>query len=309
LTRAARVKRARAPGREAGSAMYEPQWKTPTSRAEALAILGDIGEDAVVVAGGTDIAPLISRRRMRPRVLVDLGRIDDLRSLSVGPGSEEGLATIGAMVTHGALARDKGVSEGAHVLAAACRTVGAPQVRARGTIGGNVANASPAADGAVALVALGASAVVESDGDKHREVPLQKFFLGPGQTVLRPGELVTGITFAAPSSVARSAYRKAGQRNALAIAVVSVALLHEPEAGTVRIALGSVAPTPIRATEAEKLFESSWADVSGRAELLGAVAAAAARAASPIDDIRASAWYRTVLVEVLTRRALKEACL
>ncbi len=289
--------------------MYEPQWKTPTSKAEALAVLGDIGEDAVVVAGGTDVAPLISKRRIRPRVLVDLGRIDDLKLLSVGPGSEGGSATIGALVTHGALARDKGVSETAHVLSAACRTVGAPQVRARGTIGGNVANASPAADGAVALVALGASAVVESDGDERREVPLPEFFSGPGQTVLRSGELVTGITFAAPSSVARSAYRKAGQRNALAIAVVSVALVHEPEAGTVRIALGSVAPTPIRAMEAEKLFESGWMDVAGRAELLGAVASAAARAASPIDDIRASAWYRTVLVEVLTRRALEEACL
>ena len=289
--------------------MYEPQWKTPTSKAEALAILGDIGEDAVVVAGGTDIAPLISKRRIRPRVLVDLGRIDDLRFLSVGPGSEAGSATIGAMVTHGALARDEDVCEVAHVLAAACRTVGAPQVRARGTIGGNVANASPAADGAVALVALGASAVVESDGDERRDVPLLEFFLGPGQTVLRPGELVTGITFTAPSSAARSAYRKAGQRNALAIAVVSVAVVHEPEAGTVRIALGSVAPTPIRATEAEKLFESDWMNVSGRTELLGAVAGAAARAASPIDDIRASAWYRTVLVEVLTRRALEETCL
>ena len=289
--------------------MYEPQWKAPTSKAEALAILGDIGEDAVVVAGGTDVASLISKRRIRPRVLVDLGRIDDLRCLSVAPGGEGSSATIGALVTHGALARDRSVSETAHVLSAACRTVGAPQVRARGTIGGNVANASPAADGAVALVALGASAVLESDGDERRQVPLPEFFLGPGRTVLRPGELVTGITFAGPSGTARSAYRKAGQRNALAIAVVSVALVHEPEAGTVRIALGSVAPTPIRATEAEELFESGWADASGRTELVRAVAGAAARAASPIDDIRASAWYRTVLVEVLTRRALEEACM
>ena len=288
--------------------MYEPEWEIPTSKAEALAVLGEIGEDAVVVAGGTDVAPLISRRRIRPRVLVDLGRIDDLRSLSLVRGGEGGSATVGALVTHGTLARDRGVSRTAHVLSAACRTVGAPQVRARGTIGGNVANASPAADGAVALAALGASAVVESDRDGRREVPLLEFLLGPGQTILRPDELVTGITFAGPSSGARSVYKKAGQRNALAIAVVSVALVYEPEAGTVSIALGSVAPTPIRATEAEKLFESGWTDVSRRAELMGAVAAAAARAASPIDDIRASAWYRTVLVEVLTRRALEEVC-
>jgi len=288
--------------------MYEPEWKIPTSKAEALAVLGEVGEDAVVVAGGTDVASLISKRRIRPRVLVDLGRIDDLKFLSVGPGGGGGSATMGALVTHGTLACDRGVSETAHVLSAACRTVGAPQVRARGTIGGNVANASPAADGAVALAALGASVVVESDGDGRREVPLLEFFLGPGQTVLRSDELVTGITFAVPSGSARGIYKKAGQRNALAIAVVSVALVHEPEAGTVTIALGSVAPTPIRATEAEELFESGWTDVSGRAELVGAVAAAAARAASPIDDIRASAWYRTVLVDVLTRRALEEAC-
>jgi len=87
--------------------MYEPEWKSPTSKAEALAVLGDIGEDAVVVAGGTDIAPLISKRRIRPRVLVDLSRVDDLKFVSVGPGSEGGSATIGAMVTHGACSRPR----------------------------------------------------------------------------------------------------------------------------------------------------------------------------------------------------------
>ncbi len=288
--------------------MYEPEWKTPTSKAEALATLAAVGRDAAVVAGGTDIAQLVSEGARRPRVLVDLGRVEDMRFLKAGP-DETGSVEIGALVTHGALAGDERVSNAAGALSAACRTVGAPQVRARGTIGGNLANASPAADGVVALMALGASAVIESEREGRRDVPLTEFLLGPGRTVLRPDELVTGVTFARPSSGARGVYKKAGQRNALAIAIASVALVHEPGAGTVRIALGSVAPTPVRAADAESLFESGWRDEPARAELLGEVALAAARAASPIDDIRASAWYRTVLIEVLTRRALEEACL
>lgn len=289
--------------------MYEPEWRTPATRAEALTILAELGEDAVIVAGGTDLVPLISSGRQRPPVLVDLGRVDELRSMDVR--SDETAAVrveIGALVTHGALARDDLALGAPNALSAACRTVGAPQVRARGTIGGNLANASPAADGSVALMALGASVVIESEEEGRREVPLAEFFRGPGQTVLQTGELVTGAAFDRPSSEARGVYRKAGQRNALAIAIASVALVHEPAEGTVRIALGSVAPTPVRATEAEKLFASGWDEMAGRDELLSEVAQAAARAASPIDDIRASAWYRTVLVEVLTKRALEEAC-
>ena len=290
--------------------MYEPEWKSPTSKSDALAILAEVGSDGAVVAGGTDATPLITEGTMRPRVLVDLGRIDELRYLNADPGDGgTGSFEIGALVTHGALARDERVTSGAAALSAACRTVGAPQVRARGTIGGNLANGSPAADGVVALVALGAKAAVESEGKGRRDVPLSEFLLGPGQTVLGPDELVTGVTFARPSNGSRGVYRKAGQRNALAIAIASVAVVHEPDAGTVRIALGSVAPTPVRATEAESLFESGWRNEAARTELLNEVALAAVRAASPIDDIRASAWYRTVLVEVLTRRALEEACL
>lgn len=292
--------------------MYEPEWKSPRTVGETLEILAGEGESAVVVAGGTDCASLITRGELRPGILVDLGGVEGLRS--IGEVAAHGAARrveVGALATHGDLARAEGVLGSAPVLAEACGTVGAPQVRARGTIGGNIANASPAADGAVALVALGASAVVESKRDGRREIPLTGFFEGPGETVLRPDELVTALTFDRPSSGARGAYRKAGQRNALAIAVASVAVAHEPDAGTVSIALGSVAPTPVRAAEAERLFTDGWSGAAGsdtgRRELFREVAAAAARAASPIDDIRASAWYRTVLVEVLTRRALEDA--
>jgi carbon-monoxide dehydrogenase medium subunit len=293
--------------------MYEPEWRFPRTVEEALAILAGEGESALVVAGGTDCVPCIARGELRPAILVDLCGVDGLRAAGEVP-TQGGTARVevGALVTHAELARAEGVLGSARVLSEACRTVGAPQVRARGTVGGNIANASPAADGAVALVALGACAVVESKGDGRREIPLADFFTGPGETVLRRDELVTGVTFDRPSRGARGVYGKTGQRNALAIAIASVAVVHDPDAGTVNIALGSVAPTPIRATEAERLFADGWPDAAGsdpgRREFFREVAAAATAAASPIDDIRASAWYRTVLVEVLTRRALEEAC-
>ena len=252
--------------------MYEPVWKRPTTKDEA--------------------------------------RIDELRFVRDGSGESGGGRTeIGALVSHAALASDSGASAGTRVLAEACRTVGGPQVRARGTIGGNIANASPAADAAVALLALDSFAVVESAaGGLRREVPLAEFFVGPGKTTLGPDELVTEVAFRSPTAGARSAYFKAGQREALAIAIVSVAVVHEPDAGTVRIAMGSVAPVPVRAVAAEELFAREWEPGKVDDAFVDAVAAEAARAASPIDDIRASARYRTVLTEVLARRALREVC-
>jgi carbon-monoxide dehydrogenase medium subunit len=291
--------------------MYEPEWRTPSTVAEVLAILAGEDQDALVVAGGTDCAPRITGGELRPATLVDLTGVDGLRSVAEVPARDGATRVeVGALVTHGELARAEGVLVSARVLSEACRTVGAPQVRARGTIGGNIANASPAADGAVALVALGASAIVQSQRDGRREVPLNEFFTGPGETVLRTDELVTGVALDRPSGGVSGVYRKAGQRNALAIAVASVAVVHEPDAGTVRIALGSVAPKPVRATRAERVFAEGWQAAAGDAvssrELFREVATAAQEEASPIDDIRASAWYRTVLVEVLTRRALED---
>jgi len=292
--------------------MYEPEWRVPASKSEALAVLAEAGPGAMVVAGGTDVSSLIRKRSLRPPLLVDLGRAEDMRTLDVAQNSKAGArCLIGATVTHATLARDPGVARAAAVLSAACRTVGGPQIRARGTIGGNVSNASPAADGTVALFALGASAVIESEGGARREVPLAGFLTGPGKTILARDELVTAVAFDRTSPEARGVYRKVGQRNALAIAVVSVAVVFEPDEGTASIALGSVAPTPIRATEAEKLFADGWGAAAGsergRRGLIDEAARTAVEAMSPIDDVRASAWYRTVLAEVRVRRALAEA--
>ncbi len=290
-----------------------PRWESPATLAEAAEILRDAAGSARAIAGGTDLAVRIRRAEERPDVLVDLGRIENSDGVELRPEAGAiGRMEIGALATHATLAEHPLVREHANVLAEACRTVGAPQVRSRGTIGGNLANASPAADGVVALLALDAAVWVQSAsscaGDAGA-VPIVDFLTGPGESVLRDDELIGGIVFDRPSPAARSVYVKAGQRNALAIAIASVAAIFEPDAGIVRIALGSVAPTPVRAGDAEALFESDWRGGADPETLFDAVAAAAAAASSPIDDVRATARYRRILTEALTRSALDRICL
>jgi len=289
--------------------MTGPVWERPGALAEALHALGDSGARARAIAGGTDLAAEIKTGAVRPDVLVDLGRARELSRLVAGADGEE--IVLGALATHAAIARNEVIRSRAPALAAACGVVGSPQSRARGTIGGNVANASPAADGVIGLLAHDAVVRVASSGgpSASREVPLDGFFTGPGRTVLGPGELVQEVAFLLPSPRARGVYLKAGQRNALAIAIASVAVVFDPDRAAAAIALGSVAPTPVRATAAERLLAAEWESSSDRGELVRAVATEAVKAACCIDDVRASAGYRRTLVQVLTERALREVCL
>ncbi len=290
--------------------MYEPLWESPSTVGEVEAILAWAGGRARLIAGGTDLTVLIRKGEVRPEILVDLGRVEALSHVDTGSADER--AEIGALATHADVARDHVLRARATALTDACRTVGSPQIRARGTIGGNIANASPAADGAVALLALDAAVHVRPGGPSHERrepVPLERFFEGPGKTALAPAEFISAVTFDLPEVTARSAYLKLGQRNALAIALASAAVVFEPSAGRVRIALGSVAPTPVRATAAEELFEAEWPRAGARETLIDRVAALAVEATSCIDDVRASAWYRTDLVSTLTRKALMRLCL
>ncbi|MBM3308297.1 MAG: FAD binding domain-containing protein, partial [Candidatus Eisenbacteria bacterium] len=284
----------------------------PRTVEEALAAL-DAADGARPIAGGTDLAVRILDGAARPPVLVDLGRVAGLDAIVVGePTPGVARVEIGALATHAAVAAHPVVRDRAPALAAACRTIGSRQVRERGTLCGNVANASPAADGAVALLALDAAVTARSSRSGATTIPLESFLLGPGETTLRRGELIVSVGLDCPSSDARGAYLKMGQRRALAIAIASVAVVFEPRAGTVRIAIGSAAPTPVRARTAEELFAEEWHAACGRgnarAALIAEVARRAAAATSPIDDVRASAWYRTALVEALTRQALEEVC-
>jgi carbon-monoxide dehydrogenase medium subunit len=286
--------------------MYEPLWERPTTVGEVEAILASAEGRAKLIAGGTDLAVLIKRGEARPEILVDLGRVTGLSHVDV---ARDGRVEIGALATHARISRDRALIARAAALAQACRTVGSPQIRARATIGGNVVNGSPAADGAVALLAFGASVKVRRSHPsrgRHAPVPLAEFFEGPGKVALTTTELATAVTFDLPEEGARSVYLKVGQRNALAIAIASAAVVYEPSAARVRIALGSVAPTPIRAAAAEELFAAEWPGATDRAGLIDEVAARAVESASTIDDVRAGAWYREDLVRTLVRRSLKQ---
>jgi CO/xanthine dehydrogenase FAD-binding subunit len=192
-------------------------------------------------------------------------------------------------------------------LAAACGTIAAPPIRNSATLGGNLANASPAADTAPALLALNATLHL-SDRRRSRSVPIYDFFVGPGKTILEDGELITVISVDLPAYRSASVFAKFGKRNAMAIAVASVAVYVavDPGSGAVteaRVALGSVGPTPFRAFEAERVLRTG---TGGPAEIQGA-ASCAANAAQPISDVRASADYRRSLVCVLVQRAIADA--
>jgi CO/xanthine dehydrogenase FAD-binding subunit len=300
--------------------MHEPTWHRPSTVDEALAVLAGERERASVVAGGTDLVPRIRCGLESPAVLVDLLRIEEMRYVRRERGDGKRPRTaMGALATHGSIAgllapgktagpedRPAGDRAGLALLSQACRSVGGPQIRARGTIGGNVANASPAADAATALLALDASVEVASKAGGRRDVPLESILRCPGETSLGADELIAGFSFREPGDDASACYLKEGQRKALAIAVCSVALIMDREEGRLRIALGSVAPTPVRVREAEELWESEWRGGGNREALVREVARVAAAAASPIDDIRASAEYRATLVRVLVRRCLEE---
>ena len=223
-------------------------------------------------------------------------------------GTERGKGTdqvlhIGATTTHTQIAESSVLQRTCSALTQAAASVGGPLVRNRGTIGGNIVNASPAADLACALLALDAEAVLRSEKGT-RAVALRDFFTGPGQTVIRPDELLTEVTIRLPKG--KGVFHKLGRRQAMSLSIVNVAVSLEMEGKICResrIALGSVAPTPIRCPQAELLL----ANREVNPELISKCAGEAMRVSKPIDDQRAKAWYRIEAGTVLLKRALVEA--
>ncbi len=211
---------------------------------------------------------------------------------------------IGARVTHTQAIYNKALLKSLPIIVAACNEIGSPPIRNRGTIGGNLLNASPAADTAPALLVSDAVLVLNSVGSERR-VPISSFFEGPGKTVCKPDEILTEIRIPLLNSRTVTKFLKLGQRNAMAIGLVSIAVritLSDDERITnARISLGSVAPVPMRAIRAEALLEGQFVDKS----LIYEAASTASREASPITDVRASAAYRKDMIEILTRRILE----
>jgi len=272
----------------------------PDSLGAALEIL-EKTPNAVPIAGGTALLVDVRARKQTPAVLVDLGRLGDLHGIT--PSANE--LAIGATTTIAELLASSLVSERAPVLHAACSTFASPLVRNRATIGGNLAHGSPAGDMAPALLVLDASIELKSVRGK-RLVRAVDFWKGPGRTTRKSDEIVTSIRIPLSTTPSRSTWKKLGLRKADAISVASVAvriaLTPNGAVDVARIALGAVAPTPLRVAKAE----AALAGKALSAETMAAAAAAASAACSPIDDLRGSAAYRRRVIEALVRRALTE---
>ena len=267
---------------------------------DALAALA--GGDAHVLAGGTDLMVEVNHGLRRPEAIVAVGRIPELRTWSI----DGGMLRIGAAVTYTEMLASS-FAAAASALSEAARTVGSPQIRNAGTIGGNVATASPAGDTLPVLVALEATVELVAPGGT-RHVPLAELITGPKRTTIAAGELVTAVTVETGPHLTQE-YLKVGTRNAMVIAAASCAVVVDVTARSVRVGLGSVGPVPLRAPEAEAWVASrlTW-DGSGLAEdLAGEFGRRVSAEARPIDDHRSTAAYRRHAVGVLAARGLRRA--
>ncbi|MBN1640341.1 MAG: FAD binding domain-containing protein [Anaerolineae bacterium] len=270
----------------------------PASTEEALALLAGRGPGTRLIAGGTDLLVELKRGTRHVEALVDVTRIAALGHVR----EQDGQVRIGATLTHHQAVATRLVVEQGRALAEACWQVGTPALRNRGTIAGNLVTASPANDTITALVALDAGVTLRSVRG-GRYVPLSAFYTGVRETVLAPDEMVTEISFPSLGPDERSTFVKLGLRRTHAIALVNAAAwvkLDGERVRRARIALGSVAPTIVRARDAEESLVGRCLDASAVAY----AADLAARAAAPIDDIRSGASYRRRMVSVLVRRAL-----
>jgi CO/xanthine dehydrogenase FAD-binding subunit len=276
-------------------------YHSPLTLEEACRLLAAEPE-AAVLAGGTDLMVHLGQpqRGRRPPAVINLKRIPDLATIEVGDRA----IRLGALTTLSALIEHPVISREYPVLPFTARYMGSPAIRHLATVGGNLCNASPAADLAPVLLVLAAEAqIVGVSGE--RGLPLAEFFRGPGQTVLGPGELLTGVTFR-PHAAADGwaiGYERLDVRRAMDIAIVGVGLALRRDGGRVqaaRLALGAVAPTPLRVPAAEEALVGGLLS----AEAIGRAAGLARAAAHPIGDVRATADYRREMVAALVRRGL-----
>jgi CO/xanthine dehydrogenase FAD-binding subunit len=253
---------------------------------------------ALPIAGGTDVMVALNFDRTRPEAIIDLTRVPELRDW----GAENGRLRIGAGVSYTRLIDELG--DRLPGLAIASRTVGSPQIRNRGTVGGNLGTASPAGDALPPLYVSDAEVELASASGTRR-VPVTEFIAGPKRTSARDDELIAA--FHLPAAAGAQQFAKIGTRNAMVIAVCSLSLAIWPERRAVCACIGSAGPTPIRATEAEA-FGAGELDWDGRRPLsdtaLQRFGELVAAAAAPIDDVRGSAAYRRHALGVLARRTL-----
>jgi CO/xanthine dehydrogenase FAD-binding subunit len=275
----------------------------PATVQEALEMLTAHPGESQIIAGGTDLVLQSKRGQCPATVIVDITRIPDLDFIV----ERDGFIVIGCQVTHTQVARSRIIREKAEVLALACGSVGGPAARNVGTLVGNVVNALPAADGAVALFALDAEAEV-ADADGRRWMSIAELYAGVGECVLDPcAQMVTAIRFPPLEPGQASAYQRLANRKALALPTLAVGAVVGVKDGVcdaVRVSVGPVAPTPFRARQAEAALMGQ----PPTTEVIARTAELAEQAAQPRDSLlRGSREYRQAMVGVLVRRALVEA--
>lgn len=267
---------------------------------EALGMLHEGGEGARILAGGTDLIVAMRMKGTKPSVLVNIKTIPSLAEIT----EQGGELHVGPLLTMEQVERYFCAVRGCACLSHAARVVGSWQVRCRATIGGNICNGAPSAETAPALLALGAEAVIASYGGVSEVVDLENFFVGPGSTICGHDRLLVRLVIPRSTGETRTMYIKHSPRRAMDIAVVGVAtsvtMDKNQRVADARIALGAVAPVPIRVHEAEESLVGAVLDQCS----IRTAAKIAASAAKPVSDVRASAEYRREMVEVLVVKAL-----
>ncbi|HSJ28538.1 MAG TPA: xanthine dehydrogenase family protein subunit M [Acidimicrobiia bacterium] len=274
---------------------------SPTTTGEALAALQELGSSATILAGGTDIMVQLQAGQIHPETILHIGNLDDLRGID----RTDTAVGLGSLVTHHQVGIDAYLSRRLRALAEACSTVGGWQTQEVGTLGGNVCNASPAADTIAPLLVADASVTLASTGGT-RSMPLVDFILGRRSTAARPEELLTRLDVTPCEAGTGEVYVKVAPRTAMEVAVVGLAVRLSMTDGTVtdaRIAATAVAPVPFRSSAAEQALIGSRLEVEAVEEASRLLAAEA----RPIDDARASASYRKMVLQRLVGRAVDTA--
>ncbi len=280
--------------------MNQFKYISPENKEEALRILKEERTNAHIVAGCSNVLPDIRDKNLSPKILVDITAIEELRGID----KKKDKICIRPLTTIAELANSELILKESKVLIQAAEQFADPLVRNNATIGGNLVNASPAADMAVPLFTLDALIKIESVRQK-REVKLKDFFLEPGKTVLHDDEMIVGIEFEQSDINKNGYFIKLGQRKAMAIAIASLALNLEVKQNKIiqiRIAMGSVAPMPIRLTVVEEFLENK--EISN--ELVKEAMDRVREEVEPISDIRASKEYRRYVSGSLFKRAFKK---
>jgi len=254
------------------------------------------------IAGGTNVIPDIRAETLSPKLIVDLSVLKSLYYIK----ETNRTISIGALTTISEIVKSDVIRRVAPILSSAAHQLGNTLTRNRATLGGNLADASPAADMAPPLLALEALIHTKCGQESGRKISLDKFFLGPNKTVLAKDEIITKITFLKPKESAHGSYIKLGLRDSMAISIVSLAVMLQVENNVcqkARIALGAVAPTPVRSYRVEKELEGREMSIKNIHE----IAVLIEKEISPISDIRASAEYRKYETSVLLKRAIQQA--